>query len=145
MSKDLYKILGISPGADEKEIRTAYRKLARRYHPDTGAGSSEERFREIQDAYNTIGDPAKRAAYDQGRRQSVPDATPAAHSGYSIRVGFTSRPDPSHLDLSDIFGRPKPESIVTRPLPHAQRAQFDSWADLEALLRLFERFDESDY
>src|SRR4030042_2945656 len=65
MSKDLYKILGIPQTATDKDIRAAYRTLAKKYHPDTGAGSSEDRFREIQDAYETLGSPARRADYDR--------------------------------------------------------------------------------
>ena len=48
MSKDLYKILGIPQTATEKDIRAAYRTLPKKYHPDAGAGSLEDRFREIQ-------------------------------------------------------------------------------------------------
>jgi len=59
-----YAILGIPPDADEEAIRTAYRALARRYHPDAGEGSSPERFREVVDAYETLSDPERRRIYD---------------------------------------------------------------------------------
>ena len=59
-----YAVLGIPPDADEEMIRTAYRSLARRYHPDVGKGSSTERFREVVTAYETLSDPQRRRNYD---------------------------------------------------------------------------------
>jgi curved DNA-binding protein CbpA len=59
-----YAILGIPPDADLETVRTAYRALARRYHPDAGEGSSPERFREVVDAYETLSDPERRRIYD---------------------------------------------------------------------------------
>ena len=67
MAKDFYGILGISRGADEKEIKGAYRKLARKYHPDVNPNdkSAETRFKEISEAYDVLSDPEKRKMYDQ--------------------------------------------------------------------------------
>ncbi|MBM3493528.1 MAG: J domain-containing protein [Armatimonadetes bacterium] len=64
--KDYYKILGVSRGADEKDIKSAYRRLARKYHPDVNPGdkSAEERFKEISEAHDVLSDPHKRAQYD---------------------------------------------------------------------------------
>ena len=59
-----YAILGIPPDADEETIRTAYKALARQYHPDVGEGSSPEKFREIVEAYEILGDPKRRHVYD---------------------------------------------------------------------------------
>src|SRR4051794_41910242 len=66
--KDPYKVLGVDKKASQDDIKKAYRKLARQYHPDHNAGdkSAEERFKEIQGAYDLIGDPDKRKQYDQG-------------------------------------------------------------------------------
>jgi len=61
---DFYGILGIPKDADQETIRSAYRILARRYHPDRGAGSSTEKFRQIADAYETLIDPERRQGYD---------------------------------------------------------------------------------
>jgi DnaJ-class molecular chaperone len=61
--KDYYKILGVPKSADDKAIKSAYRKLARKHHPDVNKGS-EERFKEISEAYTVLSDPEKRKRYD---------------------------------------------------------------------------------
>ena len=65
--KDYYKVLGVERNAEEKAIKRAYRKLAVRFHPDKNPGDkgAEERFKEINEAYEVLGDAAKRAKYDQ--------------------------------------------------------------------------------
>jgi len=67
--KDYYKVLGVEPGADSQSIKTAYRKLARKYHPDVNSGKdSEEKFKEIAEAYEVLKDEEKRAEFDAFRR-----------------------------------------------------------------------------
>ncbi|HLR87479.1 MAG TPA: J domain-containing protein [Wenzhouxiangella sp.] len=81
--KDYYKTLGVSPSASADEIRKAYRKLARRYHPDRSKEpDSEDRFKEVGEAYEALKDPEKRAHYDQLRA-----------GGW--RAGQSFRPDPA--------------------------------------------------
>lgn len=65
--RDYYQILGVSRKADEKEIKKAFRKLARQHHPDVNAGDkrAEDRFKDINEAYEVLSDPEKRAKYDQ--------------------------------------------------------------------------------
>jgi curved DNA-binding protein len=78
--KDYYKILGVEPTADDKTIKTAYRKLARKYHPDVSKEvGAEDKFKEASEAYEALSDPEKRAEYDdirkyghQGRFQPPP-------------------------------------------------------------------------
>src|SRR5215204_5007025 len=68
MADDLYKTLGVAKGASGEEIKKAHRKLVRKYHPDRNPGDpkAEEKFKEIQGAYDTLSDPAKRKEYDAG-------------------------------------------------------------------------------
>ena len=65
--RDYYEILGVKKSASDKEIKSAYRKLARKYHPDVNKGSTD-RFKEINEAYEIIGDESKRKEYDSLRR-----------------------------------------------------------------------------
>ncbi|MYK25516.1 MAG: J domain-containing protein, partial [Dehalococcoidia bacterium] len=67
MAKSFYETLGVSRSASEKEIRSAYRKLARRYHPDVNPNDkgAEERFKEIQGAYDVLSDDDTRKKYDK--------------------------------------------------------------------------------
>lgn len=80
--KDYYRILGVKRGADEKEIKSAYRRLARKMHPDVNPGdaSAEERFKAISEAYDVLSDPHKRAQFDsfgdQWRQYSQGGARP---------------------------------------------------------------------
>jgi len=90
--RDLYSVLGVSRKASAEEIKKAYRKLARTYHPDRNPGDdeAEERFKEVQEAYDTLSDPKKRSEYDSGGKFS--GFGPGGFGG----GGFTS-------DLGDIF------------------------------------------
>ena len=65
--KDYYKILGVERSASEKEVKEAFRRLARKHHPDVNPGdkSAEERFKEINEAYEVLSDAEKRRKYDQ--------------------------------------------------------------------------------
>lgn len=68
--KDYYRVLGVSDSASAKELKTAYRKLSRQYHPDANPGdaAAEERFKEVSAAYDVVGTPDKRKEYDEVRR-----------------------------------------------------------------------------
>src|ERR1700679_3847052 len=67
LKHDYYKTLGVERGAEEDDLRKAYRKLARKYHPDLNPGdkSAENRFKDVQEAYDILSDSKKRSMYDQ--------------------------------------------------------------------------------
>src|SRR5258708_15528689 len=69
-TKDFYSVLGVGSNASQDEIKKAYRKLAKKFHPDANASDAKaaERFKEISEANNVLGDPAKRKQYDEMRR-----------------------------------------------------------------------------
>src|SRR4051812_50033294 len=82
--KDYYSSLGVAKTATEKEIKQAYRKLARKHHPDVNPGdkSADTRFKEINEAYEVLGDPAKRKKYDElGANWRAYEQAGAAQSG----------------------------------------------------------------
>ena len=117
---DHYQTLGVSPQADDKEIKKAYRKLAGKHHPDKGGDENE--FKKIQQAYETLSDPAKRQQYDNPNPFQGGD--PFSQGGFNFRGDFgdvfqeifgggfrqqrqpTRNPDgvvDLHLDLHEVY------------------------------------------
>jgi molecular chaperone DnaJ len=87
--QDLYKVLGVDKKASHDEIRKAYRKLARQYHPDTNSEpGAEERFKEISHAYDVLGDADKRKQYDSQRLNPFAGGNPFGGSGGGAAGGF---------------------------------------------------------
>lgn len=81
-----YVVLGVAEDADGDTIRSAFRALARRYHPDAGAGSSAAEFRRVLEAYETLNDPERRARYDGRLRGARWPTTPRVESIISKRM-----------------------------------------------------------
>src|SRR5215210_1740438 len=109
-TKDLYKVLGVSKGASQEEIRRSYRRLARKHHPDANRDDprAEDRFKEIQHAYEILSNPEKRREYDEGPRSFFGSQGPGRSGPGGARVEDFS--DLSDLlggfgGLGDIFGR----------------------------------------
>ena len=92
MAKDLYNILGIQKGASEQEIKRAYRRLAREYHPDVNkTKGADEKFKEVSSAYDVLSDPQKRARYDQfGVTDDQAGAGGFGGGGFGGFEGFSS-------------------------------------------------------
>ncbi|HEY54109.1 MAG TPA: J domain-containing protein [Caldilineae bacterium] len=87
--KDYYLILQVQPSADPDVIQAAYRRLARKYHPDVGQRNST-RMQELNEAYETLSDPARRAAYDRRyRSRQRSDAGASARGATSTRPAFS--------------------------------------------------------
>src|SRR5437763_6746530 len=95
--KDYYEMLGVKKSASAEDIRKAFRKLARKYHPDVNPGdkTAEEKFKVISEANDVLSDPKKRKIYDQLGYYSD-NIDPAAAEAYS-RAGAADGFDPSHF------------------------------------------------
>jgi molecular chaperone DnaJ len=113
---DLYKTLGVSKGASQEEIRRSYRKLAREHHPDANRDDekAEERFKEIQHAYEILSNPEKRRQYDEGPRTFFGGGNAGRGTPGDARVGDFSDLFGGFGGLGDIFGRSTRTSEAAR-------------------------------
>ena len=116
LEKDYYKVLGVSSAASDKDVTSAYRKLAKKLHPDANPNdkTAEDRFKDVSAAYDVLGEPAKRKEYDEARRLGAGVGSGFGRGGGGGGGGFSApggvRFD--YTDLSDLlggaFGRRKP-------------------------------------
>ncbi|MFF1823263.1 molecular chaperone DnaJ [Kribbella sp. NPDC058245] len=100
IEKDFYKVLGVSKTAEQDEIKKSYRKLARKYHPDSNQGdaSAEAKFKEVSEAYDVVGDAKKRKEYDEARRLFGSGGFRMPGGGQQGGGGF-------NFDVGDLFNR----------------------------------------
>ncbi|MGB9149391.1 MAG: DnaJ C-terminal domain-containing protein [Burkholderiales bacterium] len=106
--KDYYAILGVERNAGEDDIKKAYRKLARKYHPDVSRDQKgEEKFKEVAEAYQTLKDPEKRAAYNRlGTHRAGENFEPSPDWGRQFNTQFNSGASSSDdIDLADLFAQ----------------------------------------
>src|SRR5688572_26139078 len=129
-SVDYYKALGVGEKATADEIKRAYRKLAKANHPDSTGGdkAKESRFKDISNAYDVLGEPKKRALYDQIRAQggTMPHGFPGATYTYSTGGG---RGAPNIFDLGDLFSQFFSGSAQQQGQRRGARARVEQFED----------------
>jgi molecular chaperone DnaJ len=119
MQRDYYQVLGVGPEADEKEIKKAYRTIIRYCHPDSpDCRMTKDELLEVQEAYETLADPEKRARYDRRRSVTPPRSAGRAGGGgtgrrTTVRDSFGG--DDAFLDLFSLFRDPFSDTFLTRP------------------------------
>jgi molecular chaperone DnaJ len=112
---DLYVVLGLSHGASESDIKRAYRRLARRFHPDINPGdrTAEARFRQILEAYETLIDPERRSRYDSGTADPGEQRRTSGFEGFD----FSARGADHSATFGDLFAEVLTERGAGRPAP----------------------------
>ncbi len=111
MAKDYYLILGVSRNADQEEIKSAYRRAVKDYHPDVAKSPDKEKFIEIQEAYETLKDPEKKKVYDKSLKRWAPKVRPSVrdfHVRGSRRLSdlFSSIFDDLFDDITSMISHP---------------------------------------
>ena len=142
-SVDYYKALGVSEKASGDEIKRAYRKLAKQYHPDSTGGdkAKESRFKDISNAYDVLGDTKKRALYDQIRAGGgrMPGGSPFGGGGPSYTYSTRGGGGPTVFDLGDLFsffsGNAAPGRGGPRAGAQRERVRDDQDAEFESKVK----------
>jgi len=127
VNKDYYKILGVEENSTAKEIKSAYRKLALKYHPDKNLGNkeSESKFKEIGEAYGVLSDTEKRREYDFLKNGGAPSGLGEMFGGYGFPFGMGGR-----HPFEDIFGSFGRQREVQKPREPTVKMEF-TLAELE--------------
>lgn len=115
---DYYDILGIPRNADEKEVKKAYRNLARKYHPDVcKEPGAEEKFKQINEAYSVLSDEQKKSQYDNMGHETFTNASKGSYTGGGYGGGGFSADFSGFGDIFDFFGGGQRRSGVPNPGP----------------------------
>jgi molecular chaperone DnaJ len=131
---DLYALLGLAPGATPADIKRAYRRLSRRYHPGINPGdrAAETLYRKICEAYETLVDPERRQSYDAGAPASAASPASFEFSGFDFSTGAQG---PQAATFTELFAE------VLVPPPDAETGRPEPGADIHAAVAV--TFDES--
>ena len=128
--RDYYEVLGLQKGATDAEIKSAYRKLAKKYHPDLNPDNpeAEAKFKEINEANDVLSDPDKRARYDQFGHAGVDPSYAGGAGGYSYGGGFGGF---DGVDLGDIFDSIFGGGTTRRSSPNSPKRGSDITVNLD--------------
>src|ERR1700685_4411550 len=138
--KDYYKVMGVARDATDAQIKQAYRKLARKYHPDVSKEKdAEERFKDVGEAYEVLRSPEKRAAYDQlGPNYAAgQEFRPPPDWGAGFETGGAGPGRSSHSDLFDALFGAAARAEAQHPEEHHAKVMLDLEASLNGGSRAF--------
>ena len=131
--RDYYEVLGLQKGATDAEIKSAYRKLAKKYHPDLNPDNpeAEAKFKEVNEANDVLSDPDKRARYDRFGHAGVDPSYGGGAGGYGYGGGFGGFSAEGGIDLGDIFDSIFGGSSSRRTNPNAPKRGSDIAINLD--------------
>jgi len=130
--KDYYKTLGLNKTASEKEIKSAFKKLAKQYHPDT-QGGSEEKFKEINEAYEVLKDPSKKGRYDYLYRSAQEEKVSSTNNQHRYGNNFSNSET-----FQDLYNQAKERQ--KKEAPQARASKVNDKTDSKNFSDFFEMF-----